>query len=348
MSFCMNKSFDMTRKLTLAALGVALGLQVCSAQPFVYKDNDLLLGFRKTGTFQANYEVVIDLGQGTNFTGLQAGTSISVPKFTPTQLSDAFPNTNLSNLNWSILGDPRVSLAGYPASTLWLTVPRTNLAVQSAAPSRLFKSLQQQTATQISSIFAGATFISTTIGNSNVDNTANLVREPINNDSGLTSFIGSQQDATASTLHDTWSANVEINTANNFAGAARSDLYEVRPIGALDPHTGRTNGPAYFVGYFEFKSDGSLSFTRATTNAVPPPPPPAPSLSIGTSGSSITISVPTTNGATYSLYYTNTSGLAAPASSWSLFPTSITGDGTTKVFTDTTGSSERVYRVIAK
>jgi hypothetical protein len=338
----------MIRRLTLMVAGVGFGLQVCSGQPFVYKDNDLLLGFRKTGTFQANYELVIDIGQGTNYTQLSVGSTLKVPNFSPTQLSDAFPNTNLSNLNWSVLGDPRVSLAGYPVSTLWITVPRTNQAVQSTAPARLFKSLQQQTATQISSIFAGAAAISSTIGTSSQDNTASLVREPINNDSDLTAFIGSQQDATASTLHDTWPANVEINTGNSFSGSVRSDLYEVRPIGALDPHTGSTNGAAYLVGYFEFKSDGTMAFTRASTNSVPPSPPPPPTLGIGRSAGTAMISVATTNGATYSLYYTTSAGLATPVSSWSLFPTTITGDGTTKVFNDATTDAERVYRVIAK
>ena len=338
----------MTRRLILAIVGIGLGAQFCSGQPFVYKDNDLLLGFRKTGSFQANYELVINIGQGTNYTQLTPGASVQVPNFTPTQLGDAFPNTNLSNLNWSVLGDPRVSLVGYPASTLWVTVARTNLSVQSTAPLRLFKSLQQQTATQIASIFAGAASISSTIGTSNQDNTANFVREPINNDSDLTAFIASQQDTTASTLHDTWSANTEINTGSGFSASVRSDLYEVRPIGALDPHTGRTNGAAYYVGYFEFSSDGSMSFTRATTNSVPPPPPPAPALLISHSGSSINVSVATTNGATYSLYYTNGAGLSVPASSWSLFPTTITGDGTTKVFSDSDTGIDRIYRVLAR
>lgn len=337
----------MIRRLTFGVVGLALGTQLCSAQPFVYKDNDLLLGFRKTGTFQANYELVIDIGQGTNYTQLSAGSSVTVPNFSPLQLSDAFPTTNLNNLNWSVLGNPRVSLAGYPASTLWVTVPRTNVAVQSKPPARLFKSLQQQTATQIASIFAGAAAISSTIGTANQDNTATLVREPINNDSDLTAFISSQQDATASTLHDTWPANVEINTGSGFSGSVRSDLYEVRPIGPLDPHTGLTNGLAYFVGYFDFKPDGSMSFTRASTNSVPPAPPP-PALSLSRSAGTTTISLATTNGATYSLYYTTSSGLGSPVSGWSLFPTRITGDGTTKVFTDTTADAERFYRVQAK
>jgi hypothetical protein len=231
---------------------------------------------------------------------------------------------------------------------LWLTIARTNGAVQTATPNRLFKSLQQQTATQIASIFAGAAAISSTIGTSNQDNTATLVREPINNDSDLTAFIASQQDNTASTLRDTWPMNVENNTGPGFSGVSRSDLYEVRPIGTVDPHTGLTNGPAYFVGYFEFASDGTMSFTRASTNSAPPEPPPSPLLAISHAGNTTTISLQTTNGAVYSLVYTNSTGLAAPPSSWAVSSTTITGDGTTKTFSDTTTDADRVYRVFAR
>ncbi|HLH52075.1 MAG TPA: hypothetical protein VKY92_00445 [Verrucomicrobiae bacterium] len=337
----------MIRKLIFGLFGMSVGLQVSMAQPFVYKDNDLLLGFRKTGTFQANYELVINIGQGTNYTHLAPGASIAVPNFTPSQLGDAFPNTNLNNLNWSVLGNPKVSLTGYPASTLWISVPRTNASVQSAPPSRLYKSLQQQTSTQIASIFAGAAVISSTIGTSNLDNTATFVREPINNDSDLTAFIGSQQDSTASTLHDTWPQNVEINTGTTLPGPVRSDLYEVRPIGSVDPHTGLTNGAAYFVGYFQLQADGTMTFTRASTNSIPPGPPPAPSLSLSRTVGGPSISFMTTNGATYSLYYTNSAGLSAPLSKWSMFSQTISGDGLIHAFTNATADSDRFYRVIA-
>src|SRR5205807_4663306 len=89
----IKPNLKMIRRLTLMVVGMGFGLQVCSGQPFVYKDNDLLLGFRKTGTFQANYELVIDIGQGTNYTQLSAGSTTKVTSFSPTQLSDAFPNT---------------------------------------------------------------------------------------------------------------------------------------------------------------------------------------------------------------------------------------------------------------
>jgi hypothetical protein len=317
-------------------------------QTFAYQYNDSVLGFRKTGNFQANYELVVDIGPVTNYTTLAAGATVTVPSFSPLQLSDAFPNTNLDNLNWSVsAGDSVVSVLGYPGKTIWLTVQRTNANVQSAAPLRLNRSSLQVVGTEIVSILDGAVTISATIGASNQDNTASLVREPINNDSNLSAFMASQQDSTASTLRDSWTANVEIATPGAFKNPVRSDFYEVRPFGALDPHTGLTNGPAYYVGYFEFKPDGSMTFNRVSTNSLPPPLPPVPVLSLNRSGMTTIITVGTTNGATYRLLYTNSAGLSAPASRWQVSSTVITGDGTTKTFTDNAPDPDRVYRVNA-
>jgi hypothetical protein len=163
--------------------GVVILAQGAIGQTFTYQPNDLVIGFRKTGNFQASYEVVVDVGQVTNYVSLAAGAIVNMPNFTPRQLADAFPNTNLNNLNFSVLaGDPNVSPAGNPPKTIWVTVPRTNAVVQTTAPLRLSRGAQQLTATEIVSVLGGASFISGTIGTSNQDNTASLVREPINTD----------------------------------------------------------------------------------------------------------------------------------------------------------------------
>jgi hypothetical protein len=58
-----------------------------------------------------------------------------------------------------------------------------------------------------------------------------------------------------------------------------------------------------------------------------------------------TISFVTSNAVTYKLFFTNSSGLTAPVTNWPSLPGTITGDGTTKSFTDTTTDAGRVYRV---
>jgi hypothetical protein len=317
------------------------------AQSFVYKNNDLLLGFRKNGVYQENNELVVDIGQASNYVNAAIGSIIPVTNFSLAQLA---PGTfsSLNNLSWSVTGwYTGTSYPGYPTYTLWVTVPRANINVQSVPATRLDRSTQQTTRSEIVSILANASFISTDLGTSNAYNNVYLVREGISAYPThiLSVFMGGIVDNSVGTLHDTWpEGNLEISTGNSFSSSVRSDLYEVRPTNdqngnpIVDPHTG-TNGLAYYVGYFELNSDGTMNFIRQASN------PPAPVLSIVRSGNTSTISFSSANGSTYSLYYTNAAGLAAPLPNWPSLPSTISGDGNNKSFNDTTSDADRVYRV---
>ena len=220
---------------------VLLGFSgLLEAQPFTWQDGDVALGCRKTGANQGNYELVVDLGQGSSYVALSQGTTIPVPNLTAGQLHDAF--TTLNNLTWSVTGGNGGGVSGYPNLTLWLTVPRTDPNTQTAAISRQSSANQQTVLVQTQSILAGAEAISS-LGVSNQDNTVSLVREPINDDNGLSAFISGKIDPTVGTLRGTlWYANAEIATPSSFAAPVRSDFYEVRPLGFTDPHTGQTGG----------------------------------------------------------------------------------------------------------
>lgn len=336
----MNKLTNRFGKMILTATVVLAAAVPAFAQVFNYQQNDLILGFRKTGTHQANFELVVDIGQGSNYTSLAAGASIPVPNYTTTQLTPAaFPDLNF--LNWSVLGDPDHSLSGYPNNTLWLTVPRTSVGVQSTPPPRLTSSEQAAVSVDIASIFDNAVQESSLAAPNVTNNTATSVREPINDSYDLSNFVGGKSDPTISDLQDNWVQNVEITTPSSFTSAVRSDLYEVRPTGVVDPHTGQTSGNAYFVGYFELGTSGAMTFTRASVVVAPP----ATRLTMSRAGNTTTIKFPTTNNATYTLYYTNTSGLNKPTSTWPSLPGTVTGNGLTNQFTDTTTDSNRVYRI---
>jgi hypothetical protein len=127
----------------------------------------------------------------------------------------------------------------------------------------------------------------------------------------------------------------------------RSDLYEVRPLTdsaltpIVDPHTGAT-GLAYYVGYFEFEPDGSMTFTRQAAS------PPAPTLSVARTNNVSSIAFLSANQANYTLLYTNTAGLSAPSSTWPSLPGAITGNGSMQTFQDTTTDASRVYQVQAQ
>src|ERR1022692_944614 len=192
----MNKETQKFSRTTLAALGLVAILQTAGGQTFQYKTADLILGFRKTGANQENYEAVVDIGQASNYLFAAAGTTFAVPNYTPAQLvTDSFSSFN--NLTWSVVGYyTGTAYPGYTNYTLWMTVPRTTPSVQSTAATRLGYSVQKTIKTPMVSILGGAQFVSTALGTSNQDNTVTFVRESIAAYSGhlVTTFMGSVVD----------------------------------------------------------------------------------------------------------------------------------------------------------
>ncbi len=350
----INRRSGAGRPLFLTLLALLAFGKLAEAQTFTYSSCDLCLGYRKVAPYTENNEVVVDLGQASDYVNAAIGTTWPVTGFSASQL---VPGSFLTadDLSWAVFGScpgPSANYPGYPAYTLWLTVPRADNAVRSPDASRYPAGLQNLAARPMVSILANAQFISQNVGASNMFNTATFVAESIvSYPMHLYSvWMGSLADNTLGTLNDNWTDNnLEIMTPDAFSGVVRSDLYEIRPsqdmIGnvIVDPHTG-TNGLAYYVGYFEFSSDATMTFTReAATN---PPAGPAPvNLSIGCGNDVRTISFLSSNSVTYKLCFTNAAGLSAPAASWPSLPGTISGDGTIKVFQDATTEQTRFYRV---
>ena len=347
------KQISATFHIVLAGAGLFLLLQTAAAQTFIYNNNDLAVGFRKTGTFQENYEVVVDIGQASNYVGAAIGTTFTVTNFSAAQLT---PGTfaYLNNLSWSVFGYYTGSGYGasYPSSvayTLWITVPRANSATRSADATRLARGVQASVRSPISSIFANAAFVSTALGSASQDNTPTFVRESIGTYSThiLSVWMGSLVYPAIGTLNDSWpEGNLEVTTPGSFAAAVRCDLYEVRPLSdasgnaIVDPHTG-TTGLAYYAGYFQFNPDGTMTFTREAASTTPA----QVALSIGRTNNVSTISFATANSVTYTVFFTNAVGITAPFSTWPSLPSTITGDGTTKSFQDSTTDPVRFYHV---
>jgi hypothetical protein len=98
----------------------------------------------------------------------------------------------------------------------------------------------------------------------------------------------------------------------------------------VDPHTG-TSGIAWYIGYFQFNSDGTMTFTRDLPHAT---------LSLARAGNMNTIPFASYYNVTYTLWYSS-----AGFSGWTQLPGTILGDGTTKFFQDTTTDATRFYRV---
>ena len=348
----MNRNQGGLRPLYLTALAL-LGLTTgAEAQIFSYHNSDLCLSFRKVSPYTENNEVVVNIGQASNYLNAAVGTQLPVSQVSAAQLGGSF--TSLNNLTWGVYGwytwHAALDYPNYPHGvTLWLTVPRTNNAVRSPDAVRVETGQQAQAAAVMGTIFSNARYVSQQVAISNAYNTPTWITESIANypDRVVTPQIGSSVDSTVGNLQDNWANNLENTTPAAFSGTLRSDLYEVRPLidysGATvtDPHTG-TSGLAYYVGYFELSSTGTLTFTRDVASA----PLPAPvRLTIARTNNVNTIAFTSASSVTYQLRFTNAAGLSTPFSNWPAASGTISGDGTLRAFQDTTTDLNRFYRV---
>lgn len=363
----MKQQYTAALRPAWAALGLLALATTAGAQPFTYGNTDLCLTFRSV--VADSYEVVVDLGPASTYVNAAPGSTNLVTAYTATQLGyPTFPHgstfPDFDNLNWAVVGGyvSGAGYPGYPAYTLWLTVPRdpSNPAAQSAPARRHHFAEQVGPQLEINSILANAAGISSAIGSSSTYNTATFVRESTTTYASrcLKNFMQSQATPSFGSLNDTWSDNnLENQTAQDPNGlftdsgdVMRSDLYEIRPLddvygtAVVDPHTGVT-GQAYYVGYFELASNGSMTFVRSAVTGPTPPPP--PQLSISKVGNVNTISFVSSNTASYTLCFTNAAGLRAAVSTWPTGP-SLIGNGTRQSLQDTTTDPVRFYRVKAQ
>lgn len=326
---------------------------------------DLIAGFRKNGAAPENNELVVNLGNITNLLKLAIGATTNFSNYSKVQITNMCPD-NLANLQWSVFSafqrrggiseSPWVTPAGtIPPETIWQTLPRTDVNTKSTSPNRYSYNGQGNLRQRVLSVGTGAAQISQALNTTNQFNNSLLVTEPVSFDSGqntISYLISDPTDATIGNFGG-FTFNIENTTPDPFDSPARSDLYQFCPTSFVDPFSGLTNGAAYYVGYFTLNTDGTMSFTRDTsTNSIPNPPPP-PVLSISTAISQggggpqvdSTISFSTTNGATYTLYYTNASGLTAPVTNWPSITTPIAGDGLMHSFTNSSTDLNRFYSI---
>lgn len=356
----MNKSHSSYRRwLGISFLGLLASTQFVDAQFFTTTGfGDMIAGFRKTGANKGTFQLVVNLGNVTNFLAVPAGSTIPVSAYSTTQLGNAFPNFN--NLQWSVFSAAQANSAWtngfgvFPSSTIWYTLPSTNVGTQTTPPTRLTHPNQGTLNQQIQGLEGGASSISIALGATSTNNTTNLVREATALDGSNQTLDDFISDANNAAIGDFGGQiigyTIENTTPASFTSTQRVDFYQSvaasqKLVGTFtDPITHTTNGPAYFVGYFLLSSSGSMTFTRATATVTPPPP---PVLTITRTNNTSFISFNTTNGATYNLIFTTLSGISTARSSWTTAGGSITGSGGATNFTDTTTDPGRIYSVTA-
>ncbi len=322
--------------MVLAGLASLALCGQAEAQTFTNRNEELILSFRKTGATGGTvgaYDFEIDLGPATNYYGAAPGTSITITQFTTSQISALFDS--LDDMTWSVSGCVPLGGSADPTlapNTLWVTRARATPAAQSTAWTVMSDDAQQLTAGKIRSVFSSAR----TYGKqhpSALVNTTTAIGVPDGSGFEYSAYIGAAGD-----YGSTFEGNIELTTPSDFtqnSTPARADLYQLLPS--------YTASAGKYLGYFEFHNDGTMVFVAATSSSLPP----APTLSITRADNLSTVSFGTTNGATYTLHFTNSAGLTAPASAWPVAGTPVTGDGNVKSIDDPTSDLERYYRVEA-
>ena len=323
----MVKLITALGRCVLASAGISAGL----AAPFTFQGTnlppDLLIGFRQTGGVQ---EIIVDAGPVAQFYSASPGTTVAVSGYNLGQLTNVF--SSLDGL--SIFAAAAVRADGedaLPLQTQWVSRRRADSETPSNPWLRQSSFSLATSASRISSIGTGAfTFSSGNAAGPN--NTATAVVLPSNLSSGLTANIGSGN------LKGTFQGNIESTTPVDFLetnGRLRFDLHEIRP----------GSGPGVYLGYFEFRVDGSLRFTAAGGVVLPPPVPVIVSLS--RDGTTTAVSVQTATGFNYQLLRIDAAGSLPPVKSWIPVGNPIVATGGALTITDVATSDGAYYVVQA-
>ncbi|MGA2248749.1 MAG: hypothetical protein ABSH48_27660, partial [Verrucomicrobiota bacterium] len=258
----MTKSSINHLCLKLILLALPAIPEIAGAQTYFTKTGlgDLVAGFRKTGSFAEANEMVVYLGNITNFLALRAGSHINISNYTRVQITNECPD-NLGNLQWSVFsafepiglgGNPWVTAVGsFPKATCWYTLARTNASLQSWIPVRYSYNAQGSfLESGILGVSTGGNSISTDLSVTNKFNNTLVVTEPVTYADVLTTYIGDRQDSSFGDFGGECLAySVENTTSNDFTAPAVSDLYQSCSFGPglVDPFTGLTNGNCYWV-----------------------------------------------------------------------------------------------------
>jgi hypothetical protein len=308
---------------------VATG-QALVAAPFLYTPGDLVLTFRQLGNAS---DYVVNVGRASTFSSAAPGAVIPIANLSVTQLNSAFPSLN--GLKWSVGGANRPPLdPAFPAQTLWVTAPRSDADIVAVPWQRKGQFVQGNIGSQIDGIGANAS-LSSNLLPGGPDNTATGVVIPTSAPYAVGPVLGDPANYAGN-----FQGNVEVVTADDFSTdatrASRSDLYELQPGTSA---AGTLNQPGRHLGTFEFKNDGTLTFTAASPTVA------APRITqITRLGDVTTVAFTTVAGATYKLRSTDATGLASPVSQWTS-GSSVVGDGGSKTLQESSAGDVRFFAI---
>ena len=307
-----------------------------------YSSSDVLVCFRNTAT--PTYDLIVDAGPVSNFVNLPAGNKITIDT---SRLS--YVGTN--NVAWSACA----AYENFPTSDdTYLTKPRANLSTQTVPFNTGRPSLMITIAGEIDGNPGLANDAINYLPTSDlVVNTATAVVEKeaghltANIVTGDCYFYWVQSTTGVSTDPGTFLGDaplpggiVENITPSNFTTAGtpvRSDFYQ------LLSKSGTANGtPGNYLGYFEFSTNGVMTYISGPSAVVVPPPTITAFSRLGTTN---VITFTTVSGGTYSL--TGTNSLTIPTANWPVIGSSVAGTGSPMSITNVAPDALNFYRISA-
>lgn len=315
----------LNKKVGLIALFASFAAsQIMAATITNYTVGDVLVCFRNGGS-----DMVVDAGSVSTFTNAIANQRISITQYTGSQLADVGTN----GVSWS-------AFTWLSDQTLFMTKARTSLNSQTTPWTDASSPSQSGTASRMATIPPGA------LDEFNLlvypESTATAVVEEDNSDANPNYTDGvSYHDALAgsygSDFNGTFAGNPENTTASNFilkGAVVRSDFYQ------LTPSSGPGNPPGKWLGYFEFNTNGAMTYVAYPSTT--------PVFSSAThSGTSTTIFYTAGLYGTYTLRGTN-SLTSAAMTNWPAIATLTSGDTATHSTTFTDTNSIRFYTITAQ
>jgi hypothetical protein len=323
----------------MALLASFIGGDLMAATLTNYAVGDVLICFRRadptSGASLGGTNLIVDAGAISYFTNLAPNTKVTITNVSGTQLSQVGTN----KVGWSAFAyfDRSANSFGVPGS-IFITNPRSSLNVQTSPNSCSTTNQNINTIGQMAQIPAGA---SNNISFSPL-NTSAAVLELDTYNAGASAGALSYYNAITTTLDfdGTFTYDFEQYTSANFTfggNPQRSDFYWMYPVPL------HAVAAATFLGYFEFETNGVMTYTAYPSAVVVTPV----ILSFSRSGTTNSITFSTGPAGTYTLRGTNSVGLNSARTNWPALA-STNGTGSNITIKDITSSSNLYYVITAQ
>ncbi|MGA3179365.1 MAG: IPT/TIG domain-containing protein [Verrucomicrobiota bacterium] len=220
-----------------------------SSHAMNYTNREMLLCFRE---LTGGTDMEVNLGDAPNFNGLTPGFVWTITNYSQASLSNAYGG-DYTTLTWAVFAAVNTNITmAYPEHTIWVTKPRTNTLLETIPwPRGSAVGAAANTTLMMDSVGVNGNLYSIyTMKPDPVLNNATTVLIPSSNPESYTSVQIRNANGSTGNFGQYWPGDVENTTPGEsapFPWVSRSDLFFVLP----------GSGPSAFLGYFEFKDDGT-------------------------------------------------------------------------------------------